>query len=107
MAGDVTKECENIKVNPNPPKLKFDRDRVHIFQENVLLSEKLEPLKNLINQPEIEKPDIDLCVLKLNNLIVETAIKTCPTNTRGRTKSKAKKGKIAGLTMAVVPFKGF
>ena len=47
----------------------------------------------MINQPEIDKPDIDLCVLKLNNLIVESAIKTCPTNNRGRTKNKAKKGK--------------
>ena len=63
----TTKECDNTKVNPNPPKLKFDRDRVHIFQRNVQLSEKLEPLKTLINKPELNKPDIDLCVLKLRD----------------------------------------
>ena len=58
--GGNIKEGENIKVNPNPPKLKFDKDRVHIFQGNVQLSEKLEPLKTLINKPELDKPDLDL-----------------------------------------------
>ncbi len=48
-------EREHVKVNPNPPKLKFEKDRVHIFQENVQLNEKLEPLKTLINKPEIDK----------------------------------------------------
>ena len=38
-----------VKVNPNPPKLKFDSDRVHIFQANVQLNGKLEPLKTLLN----------------------------------------------------------
>ena len=84
-------ECQNIKVNPNPPKLKFDKDRVHIFQGNVQLSEKLEPLKTLINKPELNKPHIDLCVLKLNDIIIESAIKTCPINARRRTKKKEKK----------------
>ena len=75
-------ECEGVEVNPNPPKLKFDKDRVHIFQENVQLSGKLEPLKTLINKPELDKPDIDLCVLKLNDIIIESAVKTCPINAK-------------------------
>ena len=40
---------ERVGVNPNPLKHKFDKDRIHIFQTNVQLSEKLEPLKTLIN----------------------------------------------------------
>ena len=39
-------EGEFVKVNPNPPKIKFDRNRVNIFQEHVQTSEKLEPLKH-------------------------------------------------------------
>ncbi len=85
--GDI-EDTVKVKVNPNPPKLKFDRERVHIFQANVQLSEKLEPLKTLINQPELDKPAIDSCVHKLNDIIVESAIKTCPVNVRGRTKKK-------------------
>ena len=84
---------ERVRVNPNPPKLKFDKDRVHIFQTNVQLSEKLEPLKTLINKPELHKPDIDHCVLNLNDLIVDSANKTCPVDTRRKTKKKEKKGK--------------
>ena len=80
-----------VKVNPNPPKLKFDRDRVRIFQENVRLSEKFEPLVTLTNKPELDKPDLDLCVIKLNDLIIDSAMKTCPVRTRGN--AKKKKGK--------------
>ena len=49
---------EHVGINPNPPKLKYDKDRVHIFQRNVPMSEKLESLKTLINKPELHKPDI-------------------------------------------------
>ena len=85
-------ECVGIKVNPNPPKLKFDRDRVHIFQEKVLTSEKLEPLKTLLNKPELNKSEIDICVLKLNDLIIDSATKTCPIKVRTRKKRRKKLG---------------
>ena len=84
-------EIERTKVNPMLPKLKFDKDRVLIFQENVLTNQKLEPLKSLVNRPELTKPELDLCVSKLNDVIVESAIKTCPM--RRKTKEKRKKGK--------------
>ena len=91
---DTPQENMNhIKVNPNPPKLKFDRDKVRIFQRNVQSNEKFEPLKNLVNKPELNKPDLDICVLKLNDLIIDSAIKTCPISTRvkGGNKKKVKK----------------
>ena len=66
---------------------------MHIFQSNILLSEKLEPLTTLIDKPELHKPDLDLCVLRLNDLIIDSARKTFPANIRGRVKKKGKKGK--------------
>ena len=57
-----TSENGSIKVNPNPPKLKFDKNRVHIFQSNVENSEQLAPLQALVNRPELAKSDIDICI---------------------------------------------
>ena len=54
-----------IRDSQNPPNLKFDRDRVRIFQRNVQTSEKFEQLKNLVNRTELNKPDLDHCVLRL------------------------------------------
>ena len=90
----LDRECSQedlVKVNPNPPKLKFDRDKVHIFQTNVRLSEKFQPLKNLVNKPEIGKPDLDLCVLKMNDLIIDAARKTCPVSTKTRSRNPRRK----------------
>ena len=72
---DSNQESEPVKVNPNPPKIRFDRNRVHIFQEHVLTSEKLETLKTLVNTPNLDKRSMDLCVLQLNDLIIESADK--------------------------------
>ena len=82
---------EVTKVNPNPPKIKFDRNRVNIFQENVQASEKLGPLKTLVNTADLDESKINVCVLKLNELIVESAIKTCPVNKTLKKKKKTSK----------------
>ena len=99
---DPPQEANRVKVNPNPPRLKFDRDRVRIFQESVRLSEKFEPLTALTNKPDLDKPDLDLCVVKLNDLIIDSAMKTCPVRTKGKaSKKKGKKcwfgGECSGL----------
>ena len=76
---------------PEPTKVKFARDKVHIFQTNVLLSEKFQPLRDLVNKPEIGKPDLDLCVLKMNDLIIDAARKTCPVSTKARGRNPRRK----------------
>ena len=84
-------ESENVKVNPNLPKLKFDRNRVRVFQANVLLSEKFEPLKSLVSKPDLDKPDLDLCILKLNDVLIDSATKSFPGNSRRQKTKKTKR----------------
>ena len=82
---------ESIKVNQNPHKLKFDKNRVQIFQSNVEYSERLAPLQALVNRPELDKPDLDICISKLNDLIVDSAMKNCPMRARCNNNNKRKK----------------
>ena len=44
----------------------------------------------MVNKPELNKPDLDICVLKLNDLIIDSAIKTCPISTRVKRGNKMK-----------------
>ena len=103
---DDPEDSEIIKVNPNPPKLKFDKGRVQTFQANVLVSEKFEPSKSLVNKPDLNKSDLNLCVLKLNDLLIDSAIKTFPGNTSKRkTKKKQKSQENAGTPRNVAHLK--
>ena len=70
--------------------MKFDRDRVRTFQRNVQTNEKFEQLKNLVNRTELNKPDLDHCVLRLNDLIIDSARKTCPVSTRMNRRKRVK-----------------
>ena len=83
-------DSEIIKVNPNPPKLKFDKGRVQTFQANVLVSEKFEPLRSLVSKPDLNKSDLNLCISKLNDLLIDSAIKTFPGNSGKRKTKKTK-----------------
>ena len=84
-------DSEVIKVNPNPPKLKFDKGRVRTFQANILVSEKFEPLRSLVSKPDLGKSDLNLCILKLNDILIDSAIKTFPGNSSKRKTKKTKK----------------
>ena len=88
LTRDDTQEADEISVNPNPPRLKYDRDRIHIFQTNIQRSEKFEPLRTLVNKPELDKSEIDLSISKLNELLIDSAVKSFPGNSRKKTQRK-------------------
>ena len=54
-------------------------------------SEKLGPLKSLLNTADLDESKINMCVHKLNKLIVEFAIKTCPVKKTLKKKKKTPK----------------
>ena len=71
------------------------------------MSENFEPRKTLISKPDLQKPDLDLCILKLNDLLIESAMKTFPANARGQNKKKAKDTKNVGLPRSAGHLKMF
>ena len=67
---------EKIKLNPVAVKLGYEKDRIHIFQSNVLLSEKLDPLLTTLNKFTDTDIDLNNCIRQLNELILDAAIKS-------------------------------
>ena len=55
ILGEDPAHCEEVKVKPNSPKIRFDRNRVDRFQENIQASGKLEPLQLRVNTADIER----------------------------------------------------
>ena len=45
----------------------------------------------MVNRPELDKPDLDICISKLSDLIVDSAMKTCPIRARHNKNNKRKK----------------
>ena len=69
--------CEpHFKVNPNKMKLTYDEDKKHVFQANILLSEKYNPLLTTLNNPQKSIDDLNLCVTQLNSVILDAAGKS-------------------------------
>ena len=67
-----------IKVNPDEPKLTYDNRRKHIFQANVLTSDKLDTLLTILNKREHSEMDLHLCITRLNDVILDAAKRTFP-----------------------------
>ena len=84
---------ENLKLNPNPTRLGYDKEKKHIFQLKISSSEKLEPLLESLNKIHDDNSDLDLCIKQLNEVILDAAAKTFLNNKRKPSRPKKQKSK--------------
>ena len=88
----VCDDSSQVNVNTNRVKLTYDKNKKHIFQGNVLLTENLNPLITLLNKPEKSKEDLDLSITRLNEVIIEAARKSFPCSRKKQNYVKRKFG---------------
>ena len=90
-----TQDVPEVKVNPEPIKLGYDKGKKNIFLANILLSDKLDPLLTTLNKPDKRNSDLDLCISQFNEIILDSAKISFSDKKvfRGPTKTRKKKKK--------------
>ena len=83
----------NLKLNPNPTRLGYDKEKKHIFQLKISSSEKLEPLLESLKKIHDDNSDLHLCIKQLNEVILDAAAKTFLNNKRKPSRPKKQKSK--------------
>ena len=79
-----------VRLNPNLPRLLFQREKKHIFQANIMLSDKFDSLLRSINKTSKTNQDVDMCITQLNQVILDAAVKTFSQKYNSTSRSKAK-----------------
>ena len=89
----VTPEVPKIKVHPNNVKLGYDKGKKHVFQANILLSDKLDPLLSTLNKPVKTESDLHTCIRHLNEVILDAAKRSFRGKNMASSKPRGRKQK--------------
>ena len=85
------------KLITNKIQITYDNNRKHIFKENLHKNKNLESLAKILNEPELNKKELDTIISKLNEIILDAAKKSFPSkrlpNKNTNKKNKPKKHK--------------
>ena len=87
------RETPKVKLNPNPTRLTYQKDKKHVFQANIMLSDKFDTLLSTLNKSTQPEFDVNLCVIQLNHVILESATRTFTCKYKSKTKKKTAKKK--------------
>ena len=69
-------EVDNLEIHPSAQKFMFDRNRMHVFKENLKDNKNFDCLRAALADPGINQSAIDTCIESLNQELLKTAEKS-------------------------------
>ena len=66
-------ELDDIEIQPSAQKFKFDRNRIHIFKENLKIHKDFDNVRAALARSDVSQSIIDISIDNLNQELLNTA----------------------------------